>query len=136
MTHPRPVIDADNETFWRGCREHRLLMQSCVDCGTWRFPPRPRCPACRSSQTTWRESAGQGEIVSFTICHPPVLPAFRERTPYNVIVVRLDEGPLLISNLVDADPSVGMRVDACFTEIDGDLTLPQFRRWLRGRQDL
>jgi uncharacterized OB-fold protein len=66
-------------------------------------------------------------LVSFTICHPPVLPAYTDRVPYNVIVVRLDEGPYLVSNLIDADPAVGLRVTVTFTDIDDGLTLPQFR---------
>jgi uncharacterized OB-fold protein len=126
--HPHPVLDSDNAPFWRGCREHRLLMQRCVRCGTWRFPPRPRCASCLSDVATWEEVSGRGEIVSFTICHPPVLPAYADRVPYNVIVVRLDEGPHLISNLLDAAPEVGMPVHITFTTVDDELTLPQFRQ--------
>jgi uncharacterized OB-fold protein len=56
-----------------------------------------------------------------------VLPAFAERVPYNVIVVELDEGPFLVSNLVATEPSIGARVEVTFTDIDDQLTLPQFR---------
>jgi uncharacterized OB-fold protein len=65
-------------------------------------------------------------VVSFTICHPPVLPAYADKVPYNVVVVRLDEGPHLVSNLIDADPQVGLRVTVTFTDIDDKLTLAQF----------
>jgi uncharacterized OB-fold protein len=128
MTHPRPVLDADNRPFWLGCRDRRLMLQRCDACGTWRFPPRPHCPACRSSQASWEQSSGKGEIVSFTICHPPVLPAFQGRTPYDVVVVRLEEGPLIVSNMLDVEPDVGMAVKVWFVDVDDDLTLPQFRK--------
>ena len=126
--HPHPAPDADTAPFWAACREHRLLLQRCGDCGTWRFPPRPRCNSCRGDRSSWEPVSGRGAIASFTICHPPVLPAYADRVPYNVIVVELDEGPFLVSNLRDGDPDVGMRVEVTFTEVDAELTLPQFRR--------
>ena len=127
MTHPRPVIDVDNRPFWDGCRDRRLMLQRCDACSTWRFPPRPRCPACRSAEATWVQSSGKGEVISYTICHPPVLASFKDRTPYDVIVVRLEEGPLMISNMLDVEPAVGMTVKVWFVDVDSELTLPQFR---------
>jgi uncharacterized OB-fold protein len=56
-----------------------------------------------------------------------VLPAFADRVPYNVIVVQLEEGPHIVSNLVGADPEVGLPVGVTFTRIDDELALPQFR---------
>ncbi|MFL6238705.1 MAG: Zn-ribbon domain-containing OB-fold protein [Actinomycetes bacterium] len=125
--HPRPVLDADNAPFWLGCREGRLTLQRCGACGTWRFPPRPRCAACASDDVSLERASGRGEIASYTICHPPVLPAYADRVPYNVIVVRLEEGPHLVSNLLDAEPFVGMGVVVEFVDVDDELTLPQFR---------
>jgi uncharacterized OB-fold protein len=125
--HPRPAPDADTAPFWDGCRGHRLLLQRCDECATWRFPPRPRCPACRSDRADWREASGRGAVESYTICHPPVLPAFADRAPYDVIVVRLEEGPLIVSNLTSGSPEVGMAVACTFVDIDSELSLPQFR---------
>lgn len=124
---PRPAPDADNAPFWDGCREHVLRMQRCSDCGAVRFPPRPRCPACRSAGATWEEMSGRGVVHTFTICHPPVLPAYADRVPYNVIVVALEEGPFLVSNLEGAEPEVGLPVEVCWTDVDDELTLPRFR---------
>jgi uncharacterized OB-fold protein len=56
-----------------------------------------------------------------------VLPAFADRVPYNVIVVELEEGPFIVSNLLDADPAVDTAVAVTFIDIDNDLSLPQFR---------
>lgn len=74
--------------------------------------------------------SGRGTVYSWTICHPPVLPAFEPRAPYNAVVVRLDEGPFMVSNLVDCDDAaieVGMPVEVTFVAVDDELTLPQFR---------
>jgi hypothetical protein len=79
---------------------------------------------------------GTGTVASFTICYPPVLPAFTDRVPYNAVVVQLDEGPFMVSNLVDIDNDsieVGLPVEVTFVDLDADLTLPQFRVVAEGR---
>jgi uncharacterized OB-fold protein len=125
--HPHPAPDEDTAPFWDGCRSHQLMLQRCAGCDSWRFPPRPRCPSCLSSAFTWEAASGDGVIASYTICHPPVLPAFADRVPYDVIVVELAEGPFLVSNLVEGSPSVGAPVTVTFIDIDAELSLPQFR---------
>jgi uncharacterized protein len=121
--HPRPVLDDDNAPFWLGCRDRRLMLQRCGSCGAWQFPPRSLCTSCRSADVSWEQASGGGIVSSYTICHPPVLPAYADRVPYNVIVVQLEEGPFLVSNLLDADPSVDLAVRVDFVVIDDELTL-------------
>ena len=73
---------------------------------------------------------GTGTVASFTICYPPVLPAFEDRVPYNAVVVQLDEGPFMVSNLVDIDNdaiAVGLPVEVTYVDVGDDVTLPQFR---------
>jgi len=108
---PRPVPDVDNAPFWAGCRDHELRLQRCADCGTVRFPPRPRCHECRSAAATWEVMSGGGVVHTFTICHPPVLPAYADRVPYNVVVVELDDDPSIrfVGNVVAAAGERGER---------------------------
>jgi uncharacterized OB-fold protein len=63
------------------------------------------------------------------VIHPPTLPAFAARTPYGAIVVRLEEGVFLVSNLVDGslDVAVGAPVELAITEVESGLHLPLFR---------
>jgi uncharacterized OB-fold protein len=78
----------------------------------------------------WQRVGGRGVVWSFTICHPPVLPAFAGAVPYNAVVVRLEEGVFLVSNLIDCandDIKVGMDVEAVLVRVDDELTIPQFR---------
>ena len=80
--------------------------------------------------SSWERTSGRGSIASWTLCYPPVLPAFADRVPYNAIVVELDEGPFMVSNLVDhedADLAVGRAVEITFTDVDDEFTLPHFR---------
>lgn len=129
QSHPRPAPGGAAGPFWEGCRVGALHLQRCDECGRWRFPPGPRCPRCRSASTTWARASGRGRLASYTVCHPPVLPAFTDAAPYNVVVVELDEGPFLVSNLLDApeSPSLGAPVAVTFVAVDEELTLPQFR---------
>jgi len=128
---PRPTPVGDDAQFWAGLRDGRLLLQRCEDCGALRHPPRPACARCGSTASTWSPAAGTGEVWSFTVIHGPTLPEFVERTPYGAVVVRLDEGVFLVSNLVDCpidELAVGVAVTFAPTRIDDELTLPTFRR--------
>lgn len=127
---PRPPASGDGVDFWEFARHGELRVQRCSGCGLYRYFPRPRCPNCQSASFEWARCAGTGSVYSFTICYPPVLPAFETKVPYNVVVVELDEGPFIVSNLVECaneEITVGMPVTVCFLEIDAELTVPQFR---------
>jgi uncharacterized OB-fold protein len=130
----RPIPRPDDATaaYWEAARNHELRMQACAGCGQLRFPPRPMCPDCGSLECTWQPVSGRGEIYSFVICHPPVLPAFADRAPYAVALIELAESPMLrvVGNVLDADPaelSIGRAVEVAFEEVDHDVVLPQWR---------
>jgi uncharacterized OB-fold protein len=129
--HPRPdPADAGEARFWDFVAAGDLRLQRCAGCGTFRHPPRPVCAACGSTDEEWAASPGTGEVWTFTVVHPPTLPAFADRTPYGAVVVRLDEGVFMVSNLVDVagdDLAVGTRVELAVTEVDDALRLPLFR---------
>src|SRR4051812_35865266 len=101
--YPHPVPTWDHHAFWDACRRHELRIQRCADCKVYRFQPRAYCPECRSNRADWVETSGMGTVHTYTICHPPVLPAFEDKVPYNAVVVELDEGPFMVSNLADCD---------------------------------
>lgn len=130
-----PVTDADGAPFWHYAAQGELRVQACADCGEPRFPPRPCCPHCQSFASEWRPTSGRGRIWSYVVPHPPLLPEYAARAPYNVIVVELAETPRirLVGNLVsgpgaalDSFPAdrirIGARVQVVF---DGD-GLPQW----------
>ena len=68
-------------------------------------------------------------MFSFTIVQRAPSPAFQSLVPYAVAIVALDEGPHLMSNIVDAAPEtvrIGMRVSVCFMDLDDGTRLPIF----------
>jgi uncharacterized OB-fold protein len=136
-----PDLDGeDSAEFWAGCHRGELLVQACDQCGRWRFPPRPMCPDCQSVAVHWVPTSGRASVWSFVVAHPPLLPAYAELAPYNVIVVALDEDPTIrmVGNLVtradgainEVDPEtirVGESVRVVFATVE-DVALP---RWVR-----
>jgi hypothetical protein len=128
---PRPdPTDEDDAAFWATLGDGELRIQRCAECGTYRHPPRPVCARCGATAREWHAVTGAGEVWSFTVVHPPTLPAFADRTPYGAVVVRLDEGVFLVSNLVDCEApeiEVGHRVALAITTVEPGLALPLFR---------
>ncbi len=125
---PRPT--EVSKPFWDGCRDRRLMMQKCDDCGNLAYYPVYMCPACTSGKLTWTELSGRGRVHSVTIVHRPAAPVFASATPYVVALIEVDEGPILMSNIVGPDAletGIDDRVEVVFEDVDG-VTLPRFRR--------
>lgn len=134
------VDDPETRPFWQGAAARHLLVQRCAACGLRRMPPRPMCPACQSLKVVWEPTSGRGTVWSFVAPHPPLLPAYAEVAPYNVVVVALDEDPKVrfVGNLFESaaegansvEPTsirIGEPVRVIFREVAG-VTLPQ---WVR-----
>lgn len=118
------------EPFWEGCRNGELRLQHCLDCGHVQLPPRPHCTSCRSARLAWRAASGRGRVESFTWVHIPLTEAWAEDVPYAVALIRLEEGPLMMSNLrhcSDSQLTVGLEVTVTFEARDETIHLPQFR---------
>ena len=118
------------QPYWDAARKGEFVIQHCADCGQRPFPPRAHCPHCGCGQLEWRQVSGRGAVYTFTIAHSPPHPVFAEHCPVAIAVVELEEGPRMISNIVDCDPAaveIGMAVRVVFEEIeDSDVILPVF----------
>jgi uncharacterized OB-fold protein len=130
---PRPLPDVEGELapFFAAAKEHRLVVQRCSGCGALRFPPRELCSSCLSTGADWVEVSGRGELFSYNVMHQIYHPAFAADVPYAVVVVKLAEGPKIISNLVDCpvdEIRLGMPVEVVFAPATADIVLPKFRR--------
>jgi uncharacterized OB-fold protein len=110
-----------------------LLLQRCAACGEFRYPPRPLCPKCGSFDVEWVQSSGRGFVYSWVVPYHPVHPAVVNLVPYNVVLVELDEGPRVASNLLETAPNeirAGQRVEVVFEGIGDGITLFRFRKAL------
>ena len=129
ILHPIPAPDRDSEPFWEATKGGKLLIQRCSDCGVLRHPPQPACGQCGSFESDWQEASGKGTVYSFVIQRHPTHPFFHD-VPYNVVLVELEEGTRLVSNLLEVEPDeirIGMAVEVVFDEVDPEATLPKFR---------
>lgn len=123
-----PSPDDSTEHYWQGLREGVLRYKRCLDCGRPHHYPRVFCPHCWSPNVEWADAAGTGTVYTYSIVHSNDLPPFRDRLPYVVAVVELDEGVRIDTNLVGIehdDLAVGMAVKVVF-EAEDDFVLPRF----------
>jgi uncharacterized protein len=128
-TRPKPVIDNWNRPFWQACREQRLLLQRCAVTGKFFFPPAPVSPFTGLPQWEWTECSGTGTMWSFVVFHQNYFDGMQDELPYPVAMVKLDEGPYLLTNLADmavGEARIGMRLAVRFPGGPGDILLPQF----------
>jgi uncharacterized OB-fold protein/acyl dehydratase len=126
---PRPPTTRDTQWWFDALQAGKLLIQRCTSCGTLRHPPGPACAECHSSDWDTVEATGRGTVYSFVVVEHPQAPAFDYPLP--VVLVELEEGTRLVSNLLDVpadEVEIGMPVVVEIVTFDDELTIPQFRK--------
>lgn len=113
MGKSSPVMALTDLPMWQSIEAGALNLQFCKDCGICRYPPAPICAGCLSMESEWRPVSGRGKILSWVVFHRKYFDDFA--APYNAIAVRLDEGPIIVTNLVGEVPAGSW--------IDRDVTL-------------
>lgn len=124
---PKPVQGLYDTPMWEGIRTRGMKLQRCQSCGAWQYPPGPGCHACLSEELEWTPVSGEGAILSWAIFHRQYLSAYP--APYNVIAVRLAEGPVMISNLEGDQPDgswIGQKVRLTYADMPDGVVLPRF----------
>lgn len=127
---PLPKVLPLERPYWEHAKAHRLALQRCARCSQFRFPASPVCPECNSEQSEWTPTSGRGELVSWVIFHKSYFRSFDSDLPYNVALIRLDEGPVICANVVGVDNqtlTMGMRLKACFDDINEEFSILRFQ---------
>ncbi|MFH1134903.1 MAG: enoyl-CoA hydratase-related protein [Pseudomonadota bacterium] len=127
---PIPVMQPWTEEFWKATKKHKLLIQKCMDCQSLIFYPRKACPECWSAALGWREASGRAKVHTFTVLRDMVEPKFMADLPYVLAMVDLEEGPRMMTRIVECDPEVveiGQEVEVVFEDITEKHALPLFR---------
>ena len=131
MTRPVvPVANADTKPFWDGCARNALLLQKCGSCGAYRHPPSPICASCLSAKHEWVAASGKGTVYTFVVVRETRARGWEALVPYVLAVVALEEGPRLLTNVINVAPeavAIGMPVEVTFAELDGTTKLPLFQ---------
>lgn len=127
---PLPLLEGMAGEFYEHCKNHELRFQRCTQCSTWRHVPRNMCAQCGSWEWEWSKSSGRGELLTWTIVTFPMQPSFAEEVPYAVTLVELEEGPRVVSRIVDVEPKdlrMGLPVEVVFEAVTPEVTLPRFK---------
>jgi len=125
---PETGLAAVAGPFWEGCQRGELLFQRCATCAAAVFEPAVVCGCCGSKQLRWERSRGEGSLYSWSVVHRPQTADFV--APYGVVIVDLDEGFSMLSNVIDCDADelrMGLRLDVVFVNVAGRC-MPYFRR--------
>lgn len=119
-----PFAAAYPETseFWAAAADGRLMLNVCDDCGKAHWFPRAVCPMCGSSKLSWKQASGKGKVYAFS-------PARRADPVYTLAYVTLEEGPTMMTNIIDTDPEsieIGQAVQVKFKPADEGRMMPFF----------
>lgn len=126
---PLPKPTPETRHFWDGARRGELLLQRCDACAKPYFPPRPFCPHCASRSVHVFRASGRATLHSYVIHHRPA-PGFEP--PYSIAVVELEEGPRMMTNVVEVEQTpealqLDMPLEVTFQPLSDEIHLPLFR---------
>lgn len=129
VAKPLPRITPLDRDYWEHARNHSLQLQCCDDCRAFRYPASPVCPECGGAGWAYQPVSGRGRIVSWVVFHRLYFPGFAEDIPYNVAGVRLDEGVMMMSNILAPNEALfqGMPVEVVFDDVTPEISIPKFR---------
>jgi uncharacterized OB-fold protein len=112
----------ETEAFQEAAAQGRFVVPQCGACGRFHWHPRPLCPFCFSDEVIWRDSTGRGTVYTYTVMR-------RAKPVYAIAYVQLDEGPIMMTNIVGCDFNalkIGMPVRAVFQASESGPLVPMF----------
>lgn len=124
---PLPPVQTtlDSVAFWEFAAQGKLMIRVCTACGHKMYYPRVFCTKCLSDALEWQAARGVGTVYSFSVIHKAANAEFRDRVPYVIALIDLEEGVRMMSNVTHCDVStvhIGMPVQVWF-----DDAIPKFR---------
>jgi len=128
---PLPALEGLAGEFYAFCKQGELRFQRCGACKAWRHVPREMCAECGSFEWAWERSSGKGTVFTWTVAARPLHPGFKDAAPYAPVVVEMEEGVRLLSEMSDCAPDeleIGMPVEIVFDAVTDEVTLAKFRR--------
>lgn len=113
----------NSRPFWEATRQGKLLLPRCDLCKAWHWYPRSFCPFCYGTEVQWTRATGRGRLYAFTSL-------LRDPQSKVMAYVELDEGPLMLTHLVDCDLGqlkINDPLEVRFTELPTGFRIPVFK---------
>jgi len=129
-TRREPPLSDEARPFWDATREQRFVLPWCTTCDAAIWYPRTACPRCIGDTVEWREDAGGGTVYAAIVHTRPAPGRAEEDGPYVVVLVDLDAGARMMSNVVGCPPEdveIGLRVALAWEPLSDGRHLPVFR---------
>ena len=127
---PAPLVSPETKPFWDATASGRLVLPRCDACGLMIWYPRTICPSCPGTSVTWTECSGRGSVYSYTVTRRGAPGRWGAAAPFVLAYVELEEGPRVLTNIVDCDPDdvrVDLPVEVAFADTGEGNALPRFR---------
>ncbi|MGV0790683.1 Zn-ribbon domain-containing OB-fold protein [Mycolicibacterium sp. XJ1819] len=124
----RPTIDTDSESWWSAVQDRTLMVNRCGACGRNSLYVRPFCPRCWSEDVRLTPATGRSRLYTWSVIHRNAAPF--DDVPYVVAMVDLEEGPRLMTRLVDCPVEqlhAGMHLQIAFRDGEDGFVVPVFR---------
>lgn len=123
-----PIVDEESREFWDGLARGELRIGRCRACHKAHWYPRRHCPYCYADGAIWEKSAGHGVLYSFTVIRQNSSSAFRNKVPYAVGLIDLDEGARVFGRIIGDFDIIRVGCKTVFDiEVPDDWAMPAFR---------
>jgi uncharacterized OB-fold protein len=130
IAKPWPKPTPETQPFWDGCKSGELRLQRCKACQHVQFYPRKLCSGCFSQDVEWFTASGRGSVLSWSKVTLPSAPGFEEELPFTSVLVKLAEGPTMLSVLRDCEYEqidFDMPLHVIFEQRTDDIFIPYFK---------
>jgi len=128
-TFPAPDDNPLWKPFWEATGAGYLVFLRCRHCGNAFLPAREECPNCLLPGPVWERASGGARLISWVVYHRAPDAAFEGRVPYTVAIAELDEGPRMITNIVDVQDPESLQIEQRLSlriEQEDGVAVPRF----------
>jgi len=126
LARPIPRAEPFAAPYWEALRRHEFLLPRRTDTGEFFLPIQAIAPG----PFEWAPARREATIISFSWVHLQPSEGYAPDLPYVLAVVALDDGPQLMTNIIDAtedDVRIGARVRLVFEDRTDGWVVPQFK---------
>ncbi|MFC5589742.1 Zn-ribbon domain-containing OB-fold protein [Sporosarcina soli] len=127
LFRPLPKLDSVLfKPFLEGATKGKLLVQECQQTKKKIWPPRLISPYAPDAELRWVPIEGKGKVYTFNVVHRAFFPYYKEKVPYAIVIVELEDGIRMLGNTMGINPnsiSIGMPMEVAFEKVDEEIVL-------------